>query len=464
MQEQQRFNRFLERHPHRHQSFFSRPFFSRRGFFQMLDAGVTGSYLSSRTAAAGVTDVVSRGNPELLRSADNVILVLLTGAPSHTDTFDFKMVNGVTPASFKPETINGIHFPAGLMPNLALALGDMAIVRGVRSWALQHTLAQAWAQIGRSPAAALGDIAPNMGSIIAVEKAAERRPTDTFPTFLALNANDGIGSGYLPSAYAPVKFVPAQAGFPDTVNSDGETRFSSKWDILHALDNPLRAGAGAPAGFTDFDGFYKQGRGMMFNPQVDRAFRYSADEARRYGTTGFGNACLVAGKVLAERAGTRYVQINYGSWDHHDTIYTRLPPMAATLDNGLSALLADLKSNGLFERTLVVVQGEFGRTVGPLTSIGGRDHHLQQFILFAGAGVKGGRAFGKTDDAGAVTVEYPWARERDVVFEDVEATIYSALGINYTNIRYDDPFKRGFEYVPYADQDLYGPVNELWSA
>jgi len=60
-------------------------------------------------------------------------------------------------------------------------------------------------------------------------------------------------------------------------------------------------------------------------------------------------------------------------------------------------------------------------------------------------------------------VESGWSRERDVRFEDIEATIYSALNINYTNIRYDDPFQRGFEYVPYADQDLYGPIAELWS-
>lgn len=462
MKGQDRFNRFVRRYPHNHKFFFERPFYSRRGFFQMMGAGLTGSFLTARQAQAGVTDIVSRGNPQLLNTAQNVIFILLTGAPSHTDLFDLKMVDGVTPASFKPEKINGVDFPTGIMPNLAKAMPDLAIIRSVRSWALQHTLAQTWAQIGRSPAAALGDIAPNIGSIIAADKAAERKASDTFPTFLALNANDGIGSGYLPSAFAPVKFVPAQAGFPDTVNSDGETRFQAKWDLLQTLDGPLRGSAAVSDQFNDFDGFYRQGRGMMFNPQVDRAFRYTQDEARRYGASGFGNACLVASKVLAENAGTRYVQINYGSWDHHDAIYTDLPPMAANLDNGVSTLITDLKANGLFDKTLIVMQGEFGRTVGKLTSIAGRDHFLQQFIVFAGAGVKGGRALGKTDESGSATVEYATSRERDTVFEDVEATIYSAMGVNYTNIRYDDPFKRGFEYVPYADQDLYGPIVELW--
>jgi uncharacterized protein (DUF1501 family) len=279
-----------------------------------------------------------------------------------------------------------------------------------------------------------------------------------------LNANDAVGSGYLPAAYAPVKFVPAQAGFPDTKHMpDGEARFQNKWDLLHALDAPLRSSAAVSADFNDFEGFYRDARGMMFNPQVDRAFNFTPDEAARYGSSGFGNACLIAGKVLAERAGTRYIQINFGGWDHHDTIYTRLPPMAGQLDKGLSTLINDLKKNGLFDRTLVVMMGEFGRTVGRLTAQNGRDHFLQQFAVFAGAGVKGGRTLGATDAQGSATTEFGWSRERDFRAEDFLATIYSAIGINYTNIRYDDPFKRGFEYVPYADQDLYGPVNELWA-
>lgn len=464
MKGQHKFDRFVERNPHSHKFFFERPFHTRRDFFRLAGAGLSGFFVSSRAARANVGDVVSRGNPQLLNKADNVIFILLPGAPSHTDLFDLKFLDGTTPASFKPETINGIQWPTGILPNLVNTLPDMAVVRSVRSWALQHQLGQAWAQIGRSPAAALGDIAPNVGSIVAVEKHAERKVSDTFPTFLALNANDAIGSGYLTAAYAPVKFVPAQAGFPDTQNPDGQVRFQAKWDLLNALDGALRTNSPVSPEFTDYEGFYRDGRGMMFNPQVDRAFRFTPEEAARYGTSGFGNACLIANKVLAERAGTRYVQINFGGWDHHDDIYDRLPPMAGQLDKGLSTLISDLKSNGLFERTLVVMMGEFGRTVGRLTSQGGRDHFLQQFAVVAGAGVKGGRAIGATDAQGSETTQFGWSRERDIRAEDFLATIYSAIGINYTNIRYDDPFKRGFEYVPYADQDLYGPVNELWSA
>ena len=66
------------------------------------------------------------------------------------------------------------------------------------------------------------------------------------------------------------------------------------------------------------------------------------------------------------------------------------------------------------------------------------------------------------DKIGAETVTSAWGRDRDVRAEDIEATIYSALGIDWTTIRRDDPFGRGYEYVPFADRDLYGPVHELW--
>jgi uncharacterized protein (DUF1501 family) len=125
--------------------------------------------------------------------------------------------------------------------------------------------------------------------------------------------------------------------------------------------------------------------------------------------------------------------------------------------------MADLRNDGLLDQTLILAMGEFGRTVGPLNGQNGRDHYLQQSVLFAGGGIQGGRAIGATDDRGAATVDPGWSRDRDIKNEDIEATIYSALGIDWTTVRYDDPFKRGFEYVPSAStQDLYGPIHELW--
>jgi len=112
----------------------------------------------------------------------------------------------------------------------------------------------------------------------------------------------------------------------------------------------------------------------------------------------------------------------------------------------------------------VVMVGEFGRTVGQLSGAQGRDHYLQQFAVFAGGGIKGGRAIGSTNDQGSASAEYGWSRNRDIKPEDIEATIYSAMAINWTTVRHDDPFGRGFYYVPFSDTNAYGPVDELWGA
>src|SRR6266851_5443645 len=163
---QEKFDRFLARHPHPHKVFFDRPHWTRRQFFEVLGMGVTGSYLASRARAAEVT---GQASVTTQNTAKNVIFILMAGAPSHIDTFDFKMVPGITPSNFNPANINGVMWPAGLLPKLADQLPRMTIVRSMHSWALAHNLAQHWTQIGRNPSAALGDIAPNIGSIVAIE-------------------------------------------------------------------------------------------------------------------------------------------------------------------------------------------------------------------------------------------------------------------------------------------------------
>jgi hypothetical protein len=460
MKGQVNFDRFIRRHPHPHRFPCERPHLTRRHFFQLAGAAVSGSVLAGSLQGG---EIASTAAVTPKNTAKNVIFVLLSGAPSHTDLFDFKQSPDTPMDVLKPETISGIVWPAGILPSLATHVGDLCIVRSVRSWALQHGLAQQWTQIGRSPAGALGDLAPNIGSVIALEKERERQAGQVFPSFLALNSDGAVGSGYFSSAYAPFKISPETAGMPDTNNPDGQTRFDMKFGLLNTLDGSLRTRSPYGKPMEDFAGFYASGRGLMFNPLVEQAFRFTTEERARYGTNNFGDACLVANKVLAARGGTRYIQITFGGWDDHQDIYQDLPPRARQLDTGLATLLADLKSNGLLGETLVVVMGEFGRTVGRLTAQAGRDHYLQQFVAFAGGGVRGGRAIGVTDATGSATTEYGWSRDRDIRVEDVEASIYSAAGIDWTTVRYDDPFNRGFEYVPFAKDDVYGPINELWA-
>lgn len=457
------FERFQQRFPHEHRAFFARRHMGRRGFFQSA-AGLAGTFLlpSLSKGMAHSQTATPKG------TAKNLIFVLMSGGPSHVDTFDLKMVEGVSPAALGPEWINGVVWPTGMFPKLAQHLPSIAILRAMRAWALVHETSQRWVQIGRNPQGAEGGVAPHIGSIIAREKEKERGAADTFPPFLALDVNETAGSGYFSARYAPFQYVPAAAGVPDTTHRDGEAAFSVRLKALGSLDGRLRS-VNSPLGATgaDLDEFYRAASRMMHNPVVDRMFRVRTEDSARYGASRFGNACLVASQTLIANQGTRAVMIRLGGWDSHSNIYTANGPTsifscAKIFDAALAALLDDLKASGLLEETLIVAGGEFGRTTGPLTAAGGRDHHLQQSFLLMGGGIRGGRAIGATDPTGDFSVEYGWSRDRDVRVEDIEATIYSALGIDWTTVLEDSPVGR-FPYIPHSDKDLYGPIHELWT-
>lgn len=464
MNEQEKFDKLFAKYPHPTRSFFERPHVSRRHFFQVAGTAVTGAFLTPNLPAS---TVINSTPVKTINKAKNVIFILLAGAPSHTDTFDLKFVSGITPDTFNPTTVKGLQWPMGIMPKLGGMIGDFAVVRSMQSWALVHSLAQTWAQIGRNPAGVLGNVSPNIGSVVAIEKQAERTPSQVFPTFLALNSNGAAGPGYFPAAYAPFKVTPSTTGLRNTTNPDGQTRFNARWDFLHHLDDPLRtSNANQRQSLEDYDQFYTASQGLMYNSVVTNAFKYTAAEAARFGNSGFGNACVIAKQAIQANQGTRYVEITLGGWDMHSNIYTatQLPALTKILDDGLSTLLADLKASGDLANTMIVMSGEFGRTVGRLSGAGGRDHYNQQFAFFAGAGIQGGKAIGSTDSTGASIADFGWSRQRAIKPEDVEATIYSAMGINWTSIRRDDPLGRGYYYVPNSDQDVYGPINELWTA
>jgi len=322
---------------------------------------------------------------------------------------------------------------------------------------------QAWVQIGRNPVSALAKISPHIGSVVSMEL--NQGVNQTLPTFLALNGQPAAGAGYFSTEHSPF-LVTAGSALANTTHRDGAARFEARYGLLQDMDVESRYFSGIGPGPAEMAAWNQRSRLLMYNSDVDKVFNFDQNEKNRYGNTAFGNACITARNLLRAKLGTRFIQITFGSWDHHVNIYganTQLSVMARQFDGGLGMLLADLKAEGLLDETLIVAQGEFGRTVGPLNSNGGRDHHLQQAALFAGGGVRGGRAIGATNATGSDTVSPGWSRDRYVRVEDIEATIYSALGIDWTTVRRDDPLKRGFEYVPFAsDQDLYGPIHELW--
>ena len=163
------------------------------------------------------------------------------------------------------------------------------------------------------------------------------------------------------------------------------------------------------------------------------------------------------------------MQATFTGWDDHNELYTNLAPRTKALDDALAPFLDDLaKTPGsaagktLLDETLVGHLREFGRTLGALNVQRGRDHHQRMSVVFAGGGVRGGQTLGKTSALGDAAVEYGWSLERDIRPEDVATTIYSAMGIDYTTTRHDDPLNRGFEYVPSAKDGVYQPIDELF--
>jgi hypothetical protein len=430
----------------------------RRMFFRHAASAVGGYFL----LPGRPMETVAKAAVATRNTAKNVIFIMMTGAPSHTDTFDLKE-GAWTPASFKPTDYNGVRFPQGLMPTIAAQMDSITLLRSVRAWAGVHGLMQAWVQIGRNPISALAKISPHIGSVVSMEM--NKGVGQTLPTFLALNGQPAAGSGYFSTEHSPFQLT-AGAGLPNTTHRDGTARFDARYGLLQDIDVESRYFNDVGAGPGEMAAWNQRSRLLMYNGNVDKVFTFDQTEKNRYGNTAFGNACITARNLLRADLGTRFIQITFGSWDHHTNIYganTQLAVMAKQFDGGLGTLIADLKADGTLDQTLIVAQGEFGRTVGAPNSNGGRDHFLQQSVLFAGGGVRGGQAVGATDGLGADTISPGWSRDRYVRPEDIEATIYSALGIDWTTVRHDDPLKRGFEYVPFAsDQDLYGPVNELF--
>ena len=439
--------------------------FSRRHFFRIAGTGIVASYFADVFEPRLLLGATTHSAPTLRNSAKSCIFIFLSGAPSQTDMWDLKE-GSWTPLDLAPTSYGDVRWPQGLLPKTATHLGKLSIVRSGLAWAAVHQLGQTWAQIARNPGGATGAIAPHIGAVVALESQAARTPADVLPGFIALNSGGIPTCGYLPAKYAPFGVTTDANGLSTLSHPEGATRFTRRWDLLHQLDAARATGLLGKASM-DMNDFYDQSKVLMDAPGIDALFSFSETEHAAYGSSNFGDSLIVARNLVASGKGTRFVQATMGGWDHHSDIYDHnaaqsLYVQCAELYNALGALLTDLTTMNLLDDTLVVVVSEFGRTVGPLSGQGGRDHYLRNSSVFAGGGTAGGRVIGKTDSDGDAIVEYGWSAARDVRTEDIAATIYSALGIDYTTVRTDDPLGRGFEYVPEAKDGAYQPIDELW--
>jgi hypothetical protein len=191
-----------------------------------------------------------------------------------------------------------------------------------------------------------------------------------------------------------------------------------------------------------------------------------------------GDACILARNIVQEEAGCKFILISHGGWDLHKNAYDKMAKvnqytLCWELDSALSSLLKDLESRTdkqgrpLLAKVFVACLGEFGRTTGDLSTQKGRDHYrMASSAIFAGAGVKGGKILGTTDETGAKIIDPGWRHKRPIYPEDILVTMYSVMGIDSTKKISQTFSGRSFEYVENISPNGYvdfGEISDLFS-
>lgn len=410
---------------------------------------------------------VRTSGPALRGTARSCIFVYLNGAPSHLDTFDVK------DASWNPPDVNirqsnGIAISSTLFPRLSQMTGDLCILRSVRSWEAAHERGVFYMQTAHPSNPAFVAETPHIGAVVALEKGG----TGPVPPFLAPNAAGGAqGSTFLGGAMSPLG-AQANAGGLTTIQHNhygnrSQSRFEERYAMLEELDASYRSVA-ADREISNHAAYYESARRLMYDESIASVFRFSQDEQGHYGNTNLGRAAIVARNAIRAKNGTVFVALNQQGWDTHQQMFDRsyspnMYGLCGELDRAIGALVEDLRASGDLNQTLIVIMGEFGRTPGPLNSRGGRDHHKDAMsVVLIGGGVRGGMVIGATDRDGESITDPGWRQGRPIVMEDIAATVYSALGIDWTKSITDTPSGRRFEYVPYAELGLYMPIEEVF--
>ncbi len=408
-------------------------------------------------------------------SAEFCVFLFLGGGLSHVDSFDLKEGKWTPPDLDIRTVAPGVRLPAALFPKLTQDFSRYAIVRSLEAWETEHGRATYYMHTAHPPSPARLAEIPTLGAVVAYELAAKRRETDILPPFVSMNYSpDQIKQGFLPTRFAPLN-VDTRASLDFVVPAAERGRFARRLEALRALGSI----SGLPDAKADqMEILRGDSLTMMNSEDVPRILKMDDDDRKRYGSSGVGDSCILARNIIASDRGARFIGIQYGGWDFHLNIYDKEAKesqytKSRTLDRAFSEFLSDLAAakttdgRTLLDKTLVVVSTEFGRTPGELSPGKGRDHHRFAFSgLLAGAGIKGGKAIGRTDDKGERVVDGGWSAGRSVYPEDLAATIYSALGIDWTKRITTTPSGRAFEYVePQSGTSFLqaSEIGELWA-
>ena len=353
-------------------------------------------------------------------SAKHVIYLFLRGGMSHIDTFDpkpGKVTQGPNEAlrTRADGVLIGQYFP-----KLAEQMDKVCIVSSMQSRQGAHEQAQ---YVMRTSFEMRGTIQhPSLGAWC--NRLAGRNNPSLPGHVIVGGGGDLPSAGYFPPEFQALPIGSAQDGLQNASLPRGvdEERFARRLQRLSDLDQAF-AEKHRQRDVAAYSKAYGEAVRLMRSSDL-AAFDLDLESEgmrKAYGETPFGAGCLLARRLVEH--GVRYTEVLSDGWDTHADNFDRLGDLTPAIDQGLSALLADLEARGLLRETLVVLATEFGRTPD-IDEDQGRNHFPKAFsCLLAGGGVRGGQRYGKTDAEGRDVAEDP------VSIQDFNATIAHACGL-----------------------------------
>ena len=437
---------------------------SRRDFLRRTGMGFGSIGLASVLGQAGA---LGSGAPAIgshfAPRAKRVVHFFMNGGPSQVDTFDPKPIltrydgKPLPAENLRTERKTGAAFGSPfkfsrygqsgleiseLFAKTAAHADDIAVIRSMVAQAPNHEPSLMLMNCGDSLQAR-----PSVGSWVLYGLGSENNNLPGFismcPGGYPIKDTENWQSAFLPGAYQGTYVDSKHTRLEQLIENIRSPHATAgvqqrQLNLLRRLDGEYQQRAGADPRFEarleSFD--------LAFRMQTEATdafdiMREPEPIREMYGSHVQGRQTLIARRLL-ER-GVRFVQLWHGGsqpWDNHDSIEANHRRLAAEVDQPIAALIADLKQRGMFEDTLIIWGGEFGRTPSvELNENGkskmGRDHNHYGFsVCLAGGGIKGGTAYGATDDFGFRAVENP------TTVHDLHATMLHCLGFDHTKLTY----------------------------
>jgi hypothetical protein len=433
------------------------------GFGYLALAGMCGELFPAHSSAASAVSQAYQ-SPLIAKAAQfpakakRVIFLFMQGGPSHIDTFDYKPKmqqmasrgggkGALLPSPFKFSQFGKSgQWISELFPNVGQHADDLCILNGMHTDNPAHPQATIALHTGSATF-----VRPSVGSWILYGLGTQNQ---NLPGFVTINPVAGLGgaqnygSAFLPATFEGTKVD--DAGIPDIRNRVATTAQQRKQlDLVQDLNHNFAARTGPNEQIDglieSFElGFRMQGTVPdvmdISNETPETLALYGISSAgggmgggyggkkRGGGANSFGHQCLMA-RRFAE-AGVRFIEVTYPGWDQHNQLKEKLTQNCGGTDKAIAGLITDLKRRGLFEDTLIVWGGEFGRTPASQNT-DGRNHNNRGYSMWlAGGGVKGGTTYGHTDDIGGEAVD------GKVHTHDLHATILALLGLDHERLTY----------------------------